>query len=237
MANAIPGTSPTEAQQSPEPRAGESRSTAGRGGSLLAQLRQRTASSHERLDVGLGMDASLTPARYDAFLRASLAVVEGLEAAVAGHVGRFDPSCPSRATCLRHDRRVLAEAESLAPDELAPSWNVPARLGEAEAVLLRRPASLAEAYGAAYVLEGSSLGGMVLARVVEEVLGFDGPPPTTYLRLRGARTGEAWRWFLSCLDAFDAIATPAERGAACDFALRTFDAYHAAFAREGVLRS
>lgn len=180
---------------------------------LLALLRAGTAGQHRLLDGGiaLGQDGAVDPVRYTAFLRATARVLDALEPAVQSFVA-LDP--PARTQALRADLAALGAA----PD-------APAQLALAT--------SRAAAFGCAYVMEGSTLGGVVLARAVEASLAG---APTRYLRLRGERTAASWRGFVERLGLFDRGASAAERAAAVEAARATFDAYTAAFREAGVFR-
>jgi heme oxygenase len=181
---------------------------------LLAQLRAGTAGQHRLLDGGiaLGQAGAVDPLRYTAFLRATARVLDCLEPAVQSLVP-LDP--PARTEALRADLSALG-AEPAAPARLPV------------------PTSRAAAYGCAYVLEGSTLGGMVLARAVEASLHEQAP--TRYLRLRGERTAGSWRSFLEQLHEFDRGASAAERTEAVAAARATFEAYIASFREAGVFR-
>lgn len=61
-------------------------------------------------------------------------------------------------------------------------------------------ASVAEAIGGAYVLEGSTLGGRVISRHVQGRLGADAP--RAFLECYGSRTGESWQAFRAALGRF-----------------------------------
>lgn len=185
---------------------------------LLVALRSRTATQHQRLDASLDMAHALTVHRYDTFLRASLAVVEVLEPIVERVLGGFDG--PTRRARLSDDLQVVASRRT-APTHAAP---------DAAPLEVRCPSTVAEAFGCAYVLEGSTLGGLVLARTVEPALDLRAGEGTSYLRLRGERTGEQWRAFLARLEHFGSHASPLDREAACELAGATFDAYSTAFA-------
>jgi len=58
----------------------------------------------------------------------------------------------------------------------------------------------AEALGAAYVLEGSTLGGNVISRHIQRR--FGGDVPRAFLECYGPRTGENWRTFRAALSRF-----------------------------------
>jgi heme oxygenase (biliverdin-IX-beta and delta-forming) len=53
----------------------------------------------------------------------------------------------------------------------------------------------AEALGALYVLEGSTLGGQVIARAADEALGLGPEGGCAFFRAYGPRTGAMWRAF------------------------------------------
>lgn len=179
---------------------------------LLTLLRQRTRDRHARLDAGIDFaTGTLTAPRYAAFLRGILAVVSPLEPAIERWLGPAPP--PARTRALASDLARLG-----APLETKPV-----------AVLL--PRSVAEAYGCAYVLEGSALGGLVLARAADALT--ENPLPTSYLRLRGEATARTWNAWLERLGAFGAEATPGDARAACDAACATFTAYEAALSMTG----
>jgi heme oxygenase len=176
---------------------------------LLAALRRATRAHHQRLDTAL--TGTFTRDRYVAFLRASLAAIEPIEPAIE----RWRPAggAPSRDR-LRADLSALG-----AP---APARSAAEIFADADAAL-----------GAAYVVEGSALGGQVLARRVEVALGA---VPTSYLAPHGApATGARWRSFLAALERHGAATTAAAHARACAAACATFDRFTAAFVAAGLL--
>lgn len=181
--------------------------------SLLSSLRSRTAAAHARLDDGLSRAGGLAAGRYPAFLRGSLAVIAPLEPVLA----RWLPAVgtPSRVAALRADLAALAGEAAIAPVEV-PALD-----------------SHAAACGAAYVVEGSALGGLVLAERVEAAHGATAP--TRYLRLRGRATAEHWRSFLAELARAERGFDAGDRDAACATACALFAAYEAAFAGHGLV--
>jgi len=180
--------------------------------SILAALRAATADAHTELDTNLGLQTkSLTRERYGRFLRASMSVVAPLEARIACWLGvPADGFC--RTTALRSDLQQL-DSNELAPATV-PSIN-----------------SFAEAMGAAYVVEGSALGGVVLARTITKTLGEDAPH--RYLSLRGEQTAHRWREFVVSLEQWGGHAPAHGRVMACETARQTFAAYASAFAAVG----
>ena len=187
---------------------------------LVAELREATSDLHERLDRGVAATEALTSRDgYARFLAASLAAAEPLERGLASLPATASFASGNRASRIREDLAALG----VPADEEAGAVS-------GDAIV---PASKAEAFGTSYVLEGSALGGLVLARNVKEKLGL-GDAETSYLRLRGAETPAHWRGFLGELETWASSASPAERREACAAAMRTFEIYLAAFRRAGL---
>jgi heme oxygenase len=197
---------------------------------LLSTLRRRTAGAHARLDDGLARAGGLGAERYPGFLRASLAVLGALEPALA----RWLPAVvtPSRVAALRADLAALAADAAVAPADV-PALERRSREDQddqRERVALE---SLAAAYGAAYVVEGSALGGAVLAQRVEAA---HGPAvPVRYLRLRGRATAAHWAAFVAELARAERGFDAGDRDAACAAACAVFAAYEATFVGHGVI--
>ena len=129
---------------------------------------------------------------------------------------------------IRHDLRLAAEP---APLQARDCGRLPG-------------VSAPDAYalGVAYVIEGSQLGGAMLAKrfhLAAPLGGIaSGPAPDratayTYLSGYGADTGVLWRRFLVFLDA--TVQTPAEIEAACRGAVDAFETLAAWLAAQGVL--
>jgi len=118
----------------------------GRRNIVHAQLRERTAAAHDAVDASFGRFDLHDRGGYADFLRAHAQVLPDLEARLAptdlipGWVGRTD--------------QLTADLTAL---DIPPPPAVPVEL----------PASAAARWGALYVLEGSRLGGAVLARQVD----------------------------------------------------------------------
>ena len=145
--------------------------------SLRSALRAQTADCHAAVDTLFGsFNLSRTP-DYKAFLRAHARVVPAIEHALEnGGIGRLLPDWPDR----RRAHLLAADIREL--DDRLP-------------VLLPQPVLRCEAavWGAAYVLEGSKLGGALLAKAVPDHL------PSSYLKPQGPKG--AMRLFMDRLDA------------------------------------
>ncbi|CAN7551682.1 biliverdin-producing heme oxygenase [Phenylobacterium sp. LjRoot164] len=151
--------------------------------SVLERLREATRPAHERLEERLDILARMQSldgrralaARFHSLHAGMETVLEPWLADVAG----LDFSARRRTRSLEADLAALG----LNPQTPAAA---PA------------PADGAEALGFMYVLEGSSLGGKVIRKQAERA-GLD-MTGLSFLDPYGARTGEAWRAFLSVLD-------------------------------------
>lgn len=60
----------------------------------------------------------------------------------------------------------------------------------------------AEALGAMYVMEGSSLGGKVICKMIAENLGMEDHRALSFFYGYGGQTGSRWKGFLAVLDRF-----------------------------------
>jgi len=161
---------------------------------LRARLRTATAPLHERVDAafaGFGFDH---PGGYRQFLRAHSRAIVSLEVALekAGIAQLLD-DWPARIR--RHALLAdLKELGSPAPVPL-PAPELP---------------NSASCWGAAYVLEGSRLGGQVVARRLHP---FDPAAPTRYLE--HGDVANLWPGFLARLEATASLcAWPALRSGA-----------------------
>lgn len=140
--------------------------------SARAALRITNASKHDAVDAAFGRFDLADRRSYGAFLTAHACALPGVERALAQVTAL--PAFVARASLLEQDLAALGMA--------MPS-----------ALPFAVPASLARAYGALYVIEGSRLGGAMLARQVPSTL------PHAYLSATHDAGG--WRSFGKRLDA------------------------------------
>jgi len=172
---------------------------------ILEQLRLHTRERHARLERRLLSPPGLAErARYAVYLQRLSAVWRALSVASPhrGELARFLPDLSERLAKQPLFERDLRALEERAEVELAPlpSW-----------------ACSAELFGALYVMEGSQLGGPVLARQLSP-LGF----PSAYLDGCGAALRSKWQTFCLALEQF--ANTDARRSAVCSGAGRMFEA-------------
>lgn len=150
-------------------------------------LREATAGAHERVDAAFAGFDLADAVDYARFLAAHADVVGPLEAMLDAHgAARIAPDWPERrrGAALAGDLATLDAHPAPASATLAPAL---ARIDDALAA--GGDAALA---GALYVIEGSRLGGRMLARGVADGL------PTAYLAAPQA-PGQ-WRKLLAELD-------------------------------------
>ncbi|MDO9418753.1 biliverdin-producing heme oxygenase [Pararhizobium sp.] len=143
---------------------------------LRTLLRSATGSFHERVDAAYGRFDLSDRADYRHFLSAHARVLPAMELALErGGIGSILPDWPAR----RRREALLADMDAL-DIELPPPAAVRAFAG---------PDQL---WGAAYVLEGSKMGGAMLARSVGAGL------PSRYLGMQGPKG--SMKLFMDALD-------------------------------------
>ena len=186
------------------------------GADALTALREATRERHARLDAGLPIareGATLQDyVRHARVLAAWLQALGPVVAPIDGgtHPWRLDD--PERLHALRRD---LEDASAVGWPAAGPE------VRDAVARALERfpGRAAAVAWGMAYVVEGSQLGGQWLHRRLSPALA---PNPLHYLQGSGAETAARWRHFLARLAC--AVQSPDDIAAACAGAQAAFDA-------------
>jgi heme oxygenase len=185
--------------------------------SLLSELRHGTRAQHAALDSSLNLQPStITRARYATLLHCMFSVVAPLEAALAApQWERVLPNAAARrkAHLLIDDLHVLG---------------VHASMTSAAPAALPSIQSLAHAFGCAYVLEGSTLGGAVLARTLGPALGLSHASGLRFWTAYGAELAVRWSEFVAMLEDLAATAEAVERVSAVDRATATFQSFNSA---------
>lgn len=151
---------------------------------LLDRLKAETRQAHDRIEQAVAIEARTS----------SLAAYRQLLARFYG----FHAAWEAEARAIIADERLLQGRSrtpllvedlvhlGLAPDEIGSLPLCPPLLG--------RP-RLPEALGAMYVVEGSTLGGRILAKRVERTLGLGPAGGCAFFRSHGAEVGRMWRDF------------------------------------------
>ncbi len=190
----------------------------------VAVLRAATHDIHQQLDSALPLAAP------EASLRD---YVQHLQA-ISWWLGALAPvwnTAGAPADWPGVQGRRLADAEADLQDARAPAL-APTVQDTAAAEALRAGAaaeSVAYAWGLAYVVEGSQLGGAMLHRRLQARLA---PHPLRYLQ-GGAAVGARWKSFMAELRA--SVRTPADTAAAVRGAVAGFGALVGRFERMEVL--
>ena len=175
---------------------------------VLAQLRAATSQAHRELEEQVDIPSvCASRASYERLLADFLGFFEPLERALQQLPGweehGFEWSERAKAGMLRADLLALGFTE----DAVA---NLP-RCED-----LPHPATLAEGFGCAYVLEGSTLGGRHIVGILARC---DIPADARhYFASYGDKVGERWRAFLAMLGEFE----QAEASAMVPLAVQTF---------------
>lgn len=149
---------------------------------LLQKLKSDTRSSHSRLEGLNGLPE--TREAYEAQLGLFLGFVEPWEARMAETLGPDD--------FLREGR---GKTEWLRSDLRELGWDAARIAALPRCEDLPGGASRLELLGACYVLEGSTLGGQLIARHLRERLGLDVELCGRYFRSYGAEVGAKWQGF------------------------------------------
>jgi heme oxygenase len=184
-------------------------------------LRGATRTLHLRIEQRLNVERGRwTRDRYAGFLKGTLAVVAPTEVSIERHLRPYFDASEGPAAA---SHRLARDLDALGADP------VPPRLESLPDI-----ASPAHAFGAAYVLEGSRLGGQLVARALKRRLDLD-ERHLTYLAANAAAVGARWRAFRDSLEAYGRTADRRTVAVVADTAVATFAAFDEAFTREGVL--
>ncbi len=182
---------------------------------LRTRLREATAQIHERLHghVGLGAAASGAMTRDD--YRFLLARLWGFHRAFEGALEEIARSLHLDIVMADRARAPMLEADlmtlGLDADEIA-------QLPRCDHIF--RPTDEASFMGALYVVEGSTLGGIQIARALAGLFGGSEGEGRRFFLGYGERHGVMWRGFLEGLDAF--AGDEAREALAIQGAVKTF---------------
>lgn len=192
--------------------------------SLRALLRADTAPMHQRLEARIPLlDPGLDRAGYARILAAMLRVYRPLERRLAAiPVDGLGAGRDRKASWLEADLAALGYPRRSI--DAIPDTTVP----------LPVIASVADALGCRYVLEGATLGGSLVSRHVTDRLGLAGGG-AAFFSAYGAATGALWREMVALLDRWGE-AHPREHHFAVAAARETFEALERTLQADGVLR-
>lgn len=180
---------------------------------ILRFLKEGTAPQHEAAERRLDLaDRLRTPSTYAALLGR----LYGFYAPLEGALGRV----PGYET-VGLDFGARRKTPHLVSDLAALGQGAD---GLPLAADLPSPATLGEALGGMYVLEGATLGGRVISRLVADRLGFTPANAGAFFAGYGDRVGSMWAEFRAALVRF--ADTPAAEAEVLTAARGTFDRFN-----------
>lgn len=167
---------------------------------ILSRLREQTRDLHERVEQGIDLPGRLQsiPA-YTALLSRLYGFHSPLELRLATATDSLQ---------LGIDVAVRVKAGLAARDLRSMGWSTSAIDGLPQCDRLPALLSPSRIWGCLYVIEGSTLGGQVITRMVKSRLGLSPENGCAFFAAYNNRTATMWREFCSALASF------AENGAA-----------------------
>ncbi|NMH26989.1 biliverdin-producing heme oxygenase [Flavobacterium silvaticum] len=180
---------------------------------FLQSLRSQTSDSHKKLDSlpasAVLMTAELTSEAYTRYLQLMYPVIKWAEEQAYSHLPQ-NIELPGQ---FKRHKLILKDLDFLRSKPIQTHFTG------------FETTSVAESFGVAYVIEGSSLGGVYIAKNVKSVLGYDENGGLSFLIGNGNTTGSNWKSFLNSLTGF-AVENDSQ-GEIIKTATRTFEAiYH-----------
>lgn len=156
---------------------------------LLEQLKSETLSNHQQLEKHLivKLKGMKSPDDYINILQIFYAYFAALEDQINQFIGL--DQLPDYA-----ERR---KTESIKNDILALNGVVPEK---ATAVDLPEIGSMLQAFGALYVIEGSTLGGQVISKIISKQLALDDVAGISFFKSYGEQTMAMWEKFKAVLE-------------------------------------
>ncbi|MDQ3290339.1 MAG: biliverdin-producing heme oxygenase [Bacteroidota bacterium] len=182
---------------------------------ILEALKVKTAASHRNVESSPLMqpinNRKLTPENYTQILRKFYGYFQPLENNIH-HVPGLEyylPDLPNRrkAASILQDLRAIHQ-ENIALATLPLCSDLP------------EISNVSEAMGALYVMEGSTLGGKVISKIVYETLGYTPEHGTAFFNGYGTQTGPKWKAFQEALVRYST--TSAQEESIIISATRTF---------------
>ncbi|KAA5532210.1 biliverdin-producing heme oxygenase [Taibaiella lutea] len=156
---------------------------------LSEELKSKTATNHQQLEkkmiysIRMMRDAN----DYASLLQLFYSYFGGLEHLIKLHIN----------TDILPDYAKRRKADQLASDLLALSAPVPSL---AEAEYLPEITNDAQALGATYVIEGSTLGGQIIKKILGKQLGIDDDRVISFFNGYGENTNSMWDNFKNAID-------------------------------------
>jgi heme oxygenase (biliverdin-IX-beta and delta-forming) len=157
---------------------------------IIEKIRSGTRPMHEKLEDEMKpfIDGATTTESYVKLLHLFYGYYEPLERGVRAYIDEgLLPDIKER----RNVNWIINDLKALGYEGAIPTF------GQAPAISDR-----ADAMGALYVMEGSSLGGKVICRMLQANLGYNDLSALSFFNGYGGSTGSRWKEFLAVLDKF-----------------------------------
>ena len=164
---------------------------------MLTRLRAETGSAHLAIEQTLNLtDPSLTLIRYLHRIKQFYSFYKPLESRLLELSSGITPWLDIR----NRQKTAFLEADLQSINQAIPNTGAPLTLCTA----LPQLNSTAECFGCLYVLEGATLGGVVISKHIQDTLGVTPETGGLFFHGYGQRTGEMWREFRAAMSLFDA---------------------------------
>ncbi len=160
---------------------------------ILGKLREKTAALHLAIEESTLLrhfkEKTITLSTYSTILHKFYGYYVPLEKALERHdnISAYLPDYRTRTKVplLSQDLESLEKEKGGIPLEICPE--IPSL------------ATLSHAFGCLYVIEGSTLGGRIITKIVQDQFGIDVDSGGMYFHGYGPETGEKWKVFCQSL--------------------------------------
>lgn len=157
---------------------------------IIEKLRAGTKQTHEELEKEMlpFIKGATDADAYARLLHLFYGYYHPLEKGISLHLDESvlpDLSARRKAGWILNDLRVIESSTEIVEDTNAPLIE-----------------SRADALGAMYVMEGSSLGGKVISKMIADNLHYPDHSALSFFYGYGGQTGSRWKEFLAVLDKF-----------------------------------
>ncbi|GAB2701984.1 biliverdin-producing heme oxygenase [Mucilaginibacter koreensis] len=157
---------------------------------LAEQLKIATDTNHQQLEkqLVLRMKAIRTVPEYINLLQLFYTYFGGLEDTIKNHIG----------TSHLRDYSERRKTDALAEDITALGGTIQPKASAADLPLLQ---NYLQAFGALYVIEGSTLGGQIISKMIAKQLQLPEGNGLSFFNGYGETSGEMWDRFKTALNA------------------------------------
>ncbi|MES2855264.1 MAG: biliverdin-producing heme oxygenase [Bdellovibrionota bacterium] len=190
---------------------------------LISELRSVTRESHSKIENILKdlTDPSLTRERYAEILSG----FHTFNSLIEPSLSKFERELSALGIEISDRKKSGWLHEDLA------LVSVEARSKSIDISSVKPPNSVPEALGWLYVLEGSTLGGQVIAKNLSAALGIEADSGARYFSAYGSQTGKMWQSFLRSLNRYELEMPKGVSSSICAAAVGAFESLALIFRR------